>query len=315
MRTTFFRTLTDAALADSRVVLITGDLGFGAVDEFASRCPGQFINAGVAEQNMTAIACGLALEGRKVFTYSIANFSTLRCLEQIRNDVCYHDADVTVVSMGGGFSYGQLGMSHFATEDLAILRTMPAMRVFAPTSALESGKVTTGLLAERGPAYLRLDRDAAPGYPDVPFYLGRARVLRDGRDVTLVATGGITTEALEAATLLDGAGLSARVVAVHSIKPLDSDTLVAAARETGGLVCVEEHTIIGGLGSAVAEAMCEAGVAPGFLVRIGIPDRFPSIVGDQRYLRRLHGLDAATIAQRASEAAVRMPRSRQASGH
>ena len=165
MRDAFVAELTAAAEHDPRIILITGDLGFGVLTKFAERFPRQFINAGVAEQNMTAMACGLALEGRKVFTYSIANFATLRCLEQIRNDVCYHNADVTVVSVGGGFSYGQLGMSHFATEDIAILRALPNMTVLAPTGVWEAAQATKAIIAGRGPAYFRLDKGKAASDP------------------------------------------------------------------------------------------------------------------------------------------------------
>jgi transketolase len=300
MRTAFFRTLAAAAERDPRVVLITGDLGFGVVTEFAARRPRQFINAGVAEQNMTAIACGLALEGRKVFTYSIANFATLRCLEQLRNDVCYHEADVTVVAMGGGFSYGQLGMSHFATEDLAILRALPYMQVFAPCGASEAAQVAEALIAGAGPAYLRLDKDAVPEekLSDRPFRFGRARLLRDGRDVTLISTGGIVKETLLAAEQLSASGVQARVLAIHSVKPLDVDALADAARTTGGLVTIEEHTIIGGLGSAVAEAVTDSGAFPSSLVRMGLPGSVPTVVGDQAYLRQVHRLDATSIATR-----------------
>jgi len=306
VRTAFIETLTEAAERDPRIMLITGDLGFGVLTEFADRFPKQFLNAGVAEQNMTALACGLALEGRKVFTYSIANFATLRCLEQIRNDVCYHDADVTAVAVGGGFSYGQLGMSHFATEDLAILRALPNMRVLAPTGRWEAREVVKALVATRGPAYLRLDKDAAPSdrREGELFVMGKVRVLREGRDATLIATGGVLTEALTAADRLESSGISARIVAVHSVKPLDAAAIAAAARETRGIVTVEEHTIVGGLGAAVAEACLEEGAVPGFFIRIGLRDQYPTVVGDQQYLRAACGIDAPTIEQRVLDAVI-----------
>ena len=249
---------------------------------------------------MTAIACGLALEGHKVFTYSIANFATMRCLEQLRMDVCYHNADVTAVAVGGGFSYGQLGVSHFATEDLAILRALPGMKVVAPTGVWEAAEATKALIAAGGPSYLRLDKGAAASdaRPGEIFALGKARRLREGNDVCLIATGAVLSEALKAADALSVSGISSRVLSVHSVKPLDAEEIVAAARECAGIVTIEEHMIAGGLGGAVAETCLEAGAAPGFFARIGLDDMFPTVVGDQNYLRGLYGIDAKAIEAR-----------------
>ena len=296
MRDSFIRSMTALAEADPMVTLITGDLGFGVLTDFARRFPGQFINAGVAEQNMTAIAAGMALEGHKVYTYSIALFTTLRCLEQIRNDVCYHDADVTVVSVGGGFSYGQLGMSHFATEDIAILRALPNMRVVAPTDPWEAAELTLQLATLPGPKYLRLDKGSA-GLPAAPgeVTFGKAKMVRKGSDVTLIATGAILREALAAADMLAGEGIEATVLAIHTIKPLDTEAIIAAARRTNAVITVEEHTIVGGLGSAVAECCLDASAAPAIFRRIGLKDAYPSVVGDQDYLRKAYEMDAEAI--------------------
>lgn len=298
MRDAFVGALIALAERDPSVVLITGDLGFGVLTEFASRFPDQFVNAGVAEQNMTGLACGLALEGHKVYTYSIANFTTLRCLEQIRNDVCYHGADVTIVSVGAGFSYGQLGMSHFATEDLAILRALPEMMVVAPADPWEAGELTFQMAAVNGPKYLRLDKGSAGIMPDKGnVVLGKARIIRPGGNVALIAVGAITGEAVRAAEALSRQGISARVIAVHSVKPLDLEPIVAAARETGGIVIVEEHNIVGGLGGAIAEALLDAGAPPRAFARIGLRDVFPSVVGDQDYLRTEYEMDFTAIVQ------------------
>src|SRR5882757_6882308 len=162
MRDHFVKRLSEMAETDSRITLMTGDLGFGVLTDFQKRFPKQFINAGVAEQNMTGLATGLALDGRTVFTYSIANFPTLRCLEQIRNDICYHEANVKVVAIGGGFSYGALGISHHATEDIAIMRSLPGMTVLCPGDVHEAIEATTIAYRTPGPCYLRLDKSAAP---------------------------------------------------------------------------------------------------------------------------------------------------------
>ncbi len=301
MRDAFIAELTELADADPSVMLITGDLGFGVLSDYAKRYPNQFLNAGVAEQNMTALACGMALEGHKVYTYSIANFTTLRTLEQVRNDVCYHEADVTLVSVGGGFSYGQLGMSHFATEDLAILRALPNMAVIAPADPWETRVLTRKMAAQTGPKYLRLDKGQA-GTAETPIELGKIRQVRSGTDVTLIGIGAIVSEILEAAETLSKQGLEARVLVVHSLKPLDVDPILAAARETGGIITVEEHNIIGGLGGAVAETCLERGEPPRFFRRVGLQDQYPSVVGDQNFLRTAYNMDASEIVAAVIEA-------------
>jgi transketolase len=278
-------------------MLVTGDLGFGVLDDFEKQFPAQYLNAGVAEQNMTAIATGLALEGFTVFTYSIGNFPTLRCLEQLRNDTFYHGANVKVVSVGGGFSYGQLGMSHHATEDLSILRALPGTEVCAPGSAYETAYVVDALVAKPGPAYLRLER-AAPDFQDdpaVPFKYGRARYLRNGKDLTFIATGGIVAEAVAAADELRKFGVEIRVIAMHCLKPLDTAAVLAAAEETGGIIAIEENTILGVLGGALAEVCLEHAIRPKIFKRLGINDTYIATVGDQAYLRALVGIDRLGI--------------------
>ncbi len=303
MRDAFIRTLSALAERDPRVVLITGDLGFGVLTDYAQRFPDQFINAGVAEQNMTMLACGMAREGAKAYTYSIANFTTLRCLEQLRNDVCYHEADVTAVSVGGGFSYGQLGMSHFATEDLAILRALPNMAVVAPSDPWSAAVLTQALNERGGPAYLRLDKGAA-GLPEAPeaIAFGRIRVVQEGGEVVIFATGAILGEALKAAQALEGEGVSVAVADVHTLKPFDAEGVAALARKARVVITLEEHTIVGGLGAAVAEACMEAGVHPKVFRRMGLKDCFPTVVGDQAFLRAFYGLDAAAVARTVREA-------------
>lgn len=297
MRDAFVRVLVQEAANNPDLMLLTGDLGFGVLNDFMARFPRQFLNAGVAEQNMCGVAAGLALEGHTVFTYSIGNFPTLRCLEQIRNDICYHHANVKIICIGGGMSYGAVGFSHHATEDLAILRSLPGMLVLSPCDLWETAEATRYLLAHRGPAYLRLDKSTAPVTvrPDEIFRPGSIRTVREGSDVTLAATGGILGEALLSADTLAEHGIHCRVLSVHSIKPLDSDTLAAAASGTGGIISIEEHTVDGGLGGAIAESLMEAGVFPRFFVRMGLRNTFSSVVGSQNYLRRVYSLDAESI--------------------
>jgi transketolase len=198
VRDAFIGILTELAPQHPEVLFLSGDLGFGVLNEFIAKFPRQFLNVGVAEQNMSGLAAGLAMEGHTVFTYSIGNFPTLRCLEQIRNDICYHDANVKIVCVGGGMSYGAVGFSHHATEDLAILRSLPGMLVLSPCDLWEAAEASRYLLSHRGPAYLRLDKSTAPVTvrQDEIFRPGSIRTVREGSDVTLAATGGILGEAL-----------------------------------------------------------------------------------------------------------------------
>lgn len=297
MRNAFLSELFDLASADPRIVFITGDLGFSVVERYMEELPKQFVNAGVAEQNMTAIAAGMALSGKVVFTYSIANFPTLRCLEHIRNDVCYHDANVTVVSIGGGFAYGTMGATHHATEDLGVMRVLPNLTIVAPGDPVETRAATRALAAHEGPAYLRLGKAGEPivHEDEIDFRIGRALTLRDGTDATLISTGGTLRIAAQTAEALADEGISVRVLSMHTLKPLDDAAVLSAAADTGALVTIEEHSVVGGLGSAVAEVLAEHDEVRVPFRRVGIPGRFSPRVGTQEYLLAENGIDAATI--------------------
>jgi transketolase len=299
MRSAFFRELLELAAADERIQLVVGDLGFGAIEPFVRRFPGRFLNAGVAEQSMTGVAAGLALCGKVVFTYSIGNFPTLRCLEQIRNDVCYHHANVKIVSVGGGLAYGSLGMTHHATEDLAIMRALPGMIVVAPGDPWEVEQATRAIAGEPGPCYLRLGRAGEPRLhgPGAAFKLGRGIRMREGRDLTIMSTGGLLESALDVAEQLGTIGIEARVVSMHTLKPLDEAEVVAAATETGAIATLEEHSLIGGLGSAVAETLAESAAPTVRLKRFALPSAFVTEAGSQEYLRERYGLSPKYIVE------------------
>lgn len=309
MRDTFVRTLRGLAERDPRVLLMTGDLGFGVLTSFAKDLPKQYLNVGVAEQNLTGVACGAALSGHVVFTYSIGNFPTLRCLEQIRNDVCYHDANVKIVAIGGGFSYGSLGISHHATEDIAILRSLPGMTVLCPGDVYEAAEATTLAYHTPGPCYLRLDKSAAPPVAgaDARFAAGTPRRLRAGSRVAILGVGGVLEDALAAAAVLDRDGLSCGVHSVHTIKPLDTRAVAAIVRDAALVVTVEEHTIEGGLGSVVLEACATEEVWPARLLRFAMKNEFSSVVGSQKYLRARYGLSADALVD-GIRAALEAPR-------
>jgi transketolase len=296
MRTTFVKALQEAAADDDRILLLTGDLGFAVLDGFRAAHADRFYNVGVAEQNLAGVAAGLALSGHIVFTYSIGNFPTLRCLEQIRNDICYHDAPVKIVTVGGGLSYGTLGHSHFATEDLAIMRALPGMTVVAPGDPVEVAQLLPQIVALPGPVYVRLGRDGEqtvhPSEQEVR--LGHPTTVRPGVDVLLLTTGAMLPVALEAAGQLAEDGIDAQVTSVHTLKPLDGDAICALARRFPMVITCEEHSVIGGLGGAVAETLAEAGISTAFR-RFGLPSEFPTAVGSQQYLRAVNGIDAAAL--------------------
>jgi len=296
MRTAFIETLFEMASADERITLVVGDLGFGVVTKFMRELPRQFVNAGVAEQNMTGLAAGMALSGKIVFTYSIANFPVLRCLEQIRNDVCYHNANVKIVAVGGGMAYGALGMTHHATEDIAIIRALPNILIVAPNDPVEARLATKAVAEHPGPCYLRLGRagESIVHTSDIAFELGKAITVLEGTDLTIIVTGGLLQNALSAAESLTRKGIRPRVLSMHTVKPLDNAAILAAARETEAIFTVEEHSIVGGLGGAVAELLAEQDQQVKFK-RIGLDNAFASKVGDQDYLRREYGLDDAGI--------------------
>ena len=301
MRDAFLKKITELASTDKDVVLLTADLGFGVFEKFEASFPGQYFNVGVSEQNMTGLAAGLALEGKKDITYSIGNFPTLRCLEQIRNDGCYHDLNITIVASGGGFSYGPLGMSHHATEDIAILRALPAMSVVAPGTAWEAGEATEALIKGNSVGYLRLDKTVADENSTHLFSLGGSIKYKAGKDVTLLTTGGILRDVIQAAELLQEHGIDAGVVSMHSVKPIDKSAIATAANETGGIVTIEEHNLDGGLGSAVAEVCMDNGIAPKVFLRIGLNNRYSSVVGSQDYLKAHYEMDTSAIVKRVLE--------------
>lgn len=297
MRNAFVDSVYELAAVDPRVNLIVGDLGFSVVERFAGDYPKQFLNAGVAEQNMAGVAAGMALSGRIVFIYSIANFPTMRCLEQIRNDICYHKVNVKIVSVGAGVAYGGLGMSHHATEDISVMRALPEMRVVVPADPIETKFATRAIAELDGPVYLRLGKagETVIHNGDIKFEIGRAITVKNGADVAIIGSGSVLKECVEAAAELEQRKISARVISMHTIKPLDAETVRAAAKETKLVVSVEEHNTIGGLGGAISEVLSGMGChAP--LIKIGIPDTFCRIAGSRDYLRAQFGVNSNQIA-------------------
>ena len=291
-------TLLELAEADDRIELVVGDLGFGFVEPFVERFPDRFTNAGVAEQNMAGMAAGMAMAGATVFMYSIANFPTLRCLEQLRNDVGYHAANVKVIAVGGGFAYGGLGFSHHATEDLAVLRSTPGFIVAAPGDPIESAAITRAVAAADGPAYVRLGKAGEPQVHAAPLQLppGSSVEITNQGDVALLTTGGMLPTALRVHGHMAEAGCEVRVISVPWLWPMDERIVREVGRHCRLVATLEEHSIVGGLGSAVAEILAEmVGAAP--LLRLGLPRGFATVVGDQEYLRNEYGLSPERVVE------------------
>lgn len=301
MRDTFVRTLIEEAKNNENIELITGDLGFGVLKPFFEQLPNQFTNAGIAEQSMTGIAAGMALCGKTVFTYSIGNFPTLRCIEQIRNDCAYHHTNVKIVCVGGGFVYGSLGMSHQATEDIAIMRALPDVTVVCPGDLVEAAEATKAIANMPGTVYLRLGRGGEKRVHNKidNFQIGKAIKIQDAKKdcnkkIALFSAGAILDEATETVKMLEEAGIGVEEYSFHTVKPIDKNVILDCASRYDYIVTVEEHNIIGGFASAVSEVLSDSD-QKARLIKIGLNDEYCSKVGNQKYLRNEYGMTAEKI--------------------
>jgi transketolase len=300
MRSTFITTLLEVAEQDPNVWLLCGDLGYSVLETFQQQFPERFCNVGVAEQNMAGIAAGLAHTGKTVFIYSIGNFPTFRCLEQLRNDVCYHDADVKVVAVGAGFAYGGQGYTHHALEDIAVMSVLPNIEVFVPCDPVEVRLATRAISISRKPAYLRLSRAGEPVLARTELSdPRRPHFLREGDEVVLLTSGAIAANCLAAADILAKEGLRASVVSVPCLKPFDTDFVRRLAGNYRLMVTVEEHILRGGLHAAVLAALASCFAGPPVL-GLGVPEPSGKIstAGDWDSLLASAGLAPHAIAQR-----------------
>lgn len=305
--TLFFQTdmygkkLIDLGEKDDRIVVLTADLlKSSKVLDFATAFPDRTFNVGIAEQNLMGIAAGMALEGKIPFVSTFAAFASMRACEQLRTDICYNRLGVRIVATHSGLSTGCHGPTHHSTEDLAIVRSFPNLTVVAPADFTETAKAVEAAAYHPGPVYLRIGRSAEPLVyfdEDYAFQLGRAIVLRDGADVTIIACGRTVAAALDAAEILASNGISARILDMHTIKPIDEHAIEQCAAATGAILTAEDHSIIGGLGSAVSEVLASWSIALPFL-RAGVPDTFASL-GDADDLYARFGLDAHGLAESA----------------
>jgi transketolase len=300
MRNAFAAAITRLGEADPNLVMLAGDIGNRLFDSFKDRHPLRFYNCGVAEANMTGVAAGLAASGLRPITYTITPFNTLRCLEQIRLDICYPNLPVIVVGTGSGLSYAGLGATHHSMEDIAVLRTLPNMHVVCPADPVEVGLAVEDALRLGRPTYIRLGKKGEPVIHSTPpnLTIGRGIELRAGGDVAILSVGNMLAVALETADDLQAHGVSAQVVSMHTVKPLDDALLRAAFTSKKAVVVMEEHGLTGGAGSAVLEWGNAQEVDLRKLLCIGGPDRFLSGCGGQRQARASLGLNAADIAPR-----------------
>lgn len=298
MREAFIKTLIKEARKNKKITLLTGDLGFTVFEEFRDQFPQRFINVGVAEQNMMAMAAGLALSGKIVFAYSMASFATLRPFEQIRNDISHHQLAVVIVASGAGLCYGYAGFTHHSLEDLNLMRGIPGMTILCPADPVETIWATRQAIKLKKPVYLRLGKKGEPvlNKKTAKSKLGKGRILRNGKDILLMATGNLVFNTWQAAKLLAQKNIQATVVSMSTLKPLDTGLIKDFSKKFSFLVTVEEHSIIGGLGSAVAEVLAE-GKQKTRLIRLGIPDKFVTEIGSQVFLREKWGLTPDQIAE------------------
>lgn len=298
MRAAFVNSLTELARRKRNIFLLTGDLGFNVLDNFREEFPLRFFNIGVAEANMVGIAAGLALSGKIVYIYSIVPFATMRCFEQIRNDVCHQNLKVRIIGIGGGLCYGPLGMTHHSVEDVAIMRSLPNMTVVCPGDPIETALVIKSSLDYKGPMYIRLGKNCQVNVHSQlkDFKIGKGIILNKGKDLTIIAMGSMLKSAQAVSDKLRNKNLSVRLISMHTIKPLDKYLVIESSRHTKAIFTIEEHSLIGGLGSAVAEILAE-GKAKTYFRRIALPDANLREVGSQDYLRTQYDLSIDRITQ------------------
>ena len=298
MRDTFVRTLLERAKKDPNIILMTGDLGFGVLDQFQKELPGQFINSGVNEQTMMGLAAGYASTGKRVFVYSIGNFPTLRCLEQIRNDVCLMNNSVVVVSVGAGYAYGSQGYTHHALEDVAVLRALPNMDVIIPADPIETVGITNYLMETKTPSYLRLGKSNEPKIHKNEFVVkhGKINEVISGKDGTLIFSGSVGVVALAAAKELKTKGITVSVASLPFISKLDSDYLGVAATK-GPIIVIEEHSYRGGVGSAILEHFSRHLIFPKVAL-VASEQKNLSQIGDQNFLRNENGINIESISSK-----------------
>lgn len=308
MRYALIKTLIREAQQNDRLWLLTGDVGHTVLEPFAHAYPTRYINVGVAEQNMVGIAAGLAMEGNSVCVYTMASFLTRRAYEQIRNDIAGHMLPVVIVGTGAGFFYGHAGPSHLAVEDIALMRTIPGMTIMTPADPIETVWATKAAIRLRAPVYVRLGKSGEPTIytKKQRFKIGKGTTIRKGREVAIITCGVIASEVLTAARSLVKRNIHPTIVSMPTIKPIDEACIQSLGKTYRLIITVEEHSIIGGLGSVVAEVIARSHV-PAHLMTLGIADTYISTIGSQAFLRETFGLTSENIAYRIHTGLEKIP--------
>lgn len=287
---------------DKNIIVLTSDSrGSASMTEFARELPGQLVEVGIAEQNLVGIAAGLATCGKKPFAISPACFLTTRSIEQIKVDVAYSGTNVKLIGISGGVSYGALGMSHHSLQDIAVMRAIPGITIILPADRHETRKMMESLITFEGPVYVRIGRNPVEDvYKDLSYKyeIGRAVEMREGNDITIIATGETVKVAVDTSDALKAEGISCRVLNMHTIKPLDEEAIIKAAEETGHIITIEEHSVFGGLGSAVAEVVVQNRPVP--MKILGIPDE-PVIAGSSAQIFEYYGLSVSNLCKISKE--------------
>ena len=298
MRKIFFQKLEEFAKQDKDIFLLVADLGIKFFDNFKRIDPQRFINAGVAETNMVGVAAGLAMSGKKSYCYSIIPFLAMRAFEQIRVDVCYNNLPVKLLGAGGGLAYGSEGITHHSLEDIALMRSLPNMTVVAPGDAKEAEFLARESLNHPGPLYIRFGRDFDPlvHKGEIDFKIGKGIVAKEGKKICLITTGSMLHTAASVLEILKKENLDPSLISMHTVKPLDVDLLEKCAKEHEFIFTLEDHNVIGGLGSAVAEVLAESGYQGKFKI-FGIKDKYCLVSGTADFLLKSQGLDAENIAK------------------
>lgn len=292
MRTTFINTLKELARKDERIFLLTPDMGYSVLESFREEFPDRFLNTGIAEQNTIGVAAGLAISGKIVYVYSIIPFVTMRCFEQVRLDLAYNNTKVRLVGIGAGLTYGPFGASHHAIEDIAIMRSIPNMTILCPGDPIETEQLVRQSYEIEGPVYIRLGKNGEPKiHPDgTKISLGKAIHVSDGNDIILITTSNMLETGKRWTDEWRCEGISVNHISMPTIKPFDSSTVQELINRNIPIITLEEHNIIGGLGSSVAEIIAESGKPVNFK-RIGIHDKYSHYVGSAQFQRRKFGLE------------------------
>jgi len=296
MKKTFIEALTELAKKDKNIYLLTGDLGFSLFENFAKEFSDRFIDCGVAEQTMAGIAAGLALSGKKPYIYSIVPFVTMRCFEQIRNDICYQNLDVKIIGIGAGFSYGALGSTHHATEDISIFRSLPNIVILSPADSVEAKELILQSYKKESPTYIRLDKsENFLINPKTKIKISEPNIVKQGKDGIIITTGACFGETLKAHEKLKNAGYNLELISLHTLKPINEELIIKEITNKKYLFVIEEHKEIGGLTSLVSELIAKHNINNLFFKSIALPIEYKTLIGKQTFLKEYNNLDEMNI--------------------